>query len=153
MMRKTLIFASIKVQLFTAGLFLAVGACKPNVEIVKPDERILEKTTDETPMFCNASEKAPELVGSLTLLLRDLQYPEAALANNIEGRVFVEFFVTETGAIRNLRVARGIGYGCDEEAIRLVQKAVFKPGMKRGIPIEVRYSLPVLFKLPQNQPK
>jgi protein TonB len=65
----------------------------------------------------------------------------------------VEFLVTETGAIRNLRVVRGIGYGCDEEAIRLVQKAVFKPGMKRGIPIEVRYSLPVLFKLPQNQPK
>jgi hypothetical protein len=43
MMRSTLIFASFKVRLFTAGLFLAVGACKPNVEMVKPDERILEK--------------------------------------------------------------------------------------------------------------
>jgi hypothetical protein len=46
MMRSTLIFASFKVRLFTAGLFFAVGACKPNVEMVKPDERILEKTTD-----------------------------------------------------------------------------------------------------------
>ena len=65
----------------------------------------------------------------------------------IEGRVTVQFIVNEKGEPTNPRVIRGIGGGCDEEALRLVKQARFKPGMQRGVPVRVQYSLPIVFRL------
>ena len=65
----------------------------------------------------------------------------------IEGRVIVQFIVNEEGKVENPRVIRGIGGGCDEEALRAASNALFKPGRQRGEPVRVQYSLPVIFKL------
>ena len=65
----------------------------------------------------------------------------------IEGRVTVQFIVNEAGQVENPRVIRGIGGGCDEAALEAVKKAKFTPGMQRGRPVRVQFSLPVIFRL------
>ncbi|MDV7394015.1 energy transducer TonB, partial [Arthrospira platensis SPKY1] len=92
-------------------------------------------------------EQQPELIGGIAKLQSNIRYPEIARKAGIEGRVFVQFVVDEQGNVNNPVVIRGIGGGCDEEALKAVQKAKFKPGMQRGRPVKVRYSLPIVFKL------
>ncbi len=92
-------------------------------------------------------EKMPQLVGGLAKLQQSIVYPELARKAGIEGRVYVEFVVDEHGNVVNPHVVRGIGGGCDEAAIEAVKKAHFIPGMQRGRPVKVRYSLPIVFKL------
>jgi protein TonB len=102
---------------------------------------------EEEPEVFVVVEKQPELIGGLANLQRSIVYPEIARKAGIEGRVFVEFVVDERGRVLNPRVTRGIGGGCDEAALAAVQKAKFKPGMQRGRPVKVKYSLPIVFKL------
>ena len=92
-------------------------------------------------------EQQPELIGGLAELLRRIRYPEQALRAGIQGHVFVEFVVTETGDVTDPVVRRGIGYGADEEAVRVIQQAKFNPGIQNGTPVRVRYGLPVHFRL------
>ena len=92
-------------------------------------------------------EQMPELRGGLAALQRKVSYPEMARRAGIEGRVTVQFIVNEQGRVENPRVIRGIGGGCDEEALKAVQSARFTPGMQRGRPVRVQYSLPIVFRL------
>jgi protein TonB len=107
------------------------------------------EASTETPddIYTLVPERNPELIGGLANLQRSIVYPEIARKAGIEGRVFVEFIVDEHGRVLNPRVVRGIGGGCDEAALAAVQKAKFKPGMQRGRPVKVKYSLPIVFKL------
>jgi protein TonB len=102
---------------------------------------------EEEPEVFIVVEKNPELIGGLAELQRSIVYPEIARKAGIEGRVFLEFIVDERGRVVNPRVVRGIGGGCDEAALAAIQKARFKPGMQRGRPVKVKYSLPIVFKL------
>lgn len=101
---------------------------------------------DEENFFV-AVEQMPELIGGLAELQKTIKYPEMARKAGIEGRVIVQFIVTENGNVEDPRVIRGIGGGCDEEALRAVEKAKFKPGKQRGKAVRVQYSLPVIFQL------
>ena len=92
-------------------------------------------------------EQMPQLRGGLAALQRKVSYPEMARRAGIEGRVTVQFIVNEQGRVENPRVIRGIGGGCDEEALKAVQNARFTPGMQRGRPVRVQYSLPIVFRL------
>lgn len=92
-------------------------------------------------------EQMPELIGGLADLQRSIRYPDQARRAGIEGRVYVQFIVNERGEVENPRVIRGIGGGCDEEAIRAVSQAQFRPGLQRGRPVRVQYSLPIVFQL------
>ena len=66
----------------------------------------------------------------------------------IQGVVFVTFVVEKDGSVTGVRVLRGIGGGCDEEAIRRVkQMPRWEPGEQRGKPVKVQYNLPVRFTL------
>jgi len=77
-----------------------------------------------------------------------IKYPRQALVLNIEGRVFVQFVVGKDGSLTDATVIRGIGGGCDEEAIRVVKDAPgWKPGKQRGKPVRVKMVLPITFKI------
>ena len=77
-----------------------------------------------------------------------MRYPESAGIHNIEGCVTVAFTVNKDGSIGNCKVKEGIGWGCDEEAIRVIKHMPpWKPGMKGDKPVAVRFSLDVVFKL------
>lgn len=92
-------------------------------------------------------EQMPDLIGGLGELQSKIRYPEIAKKAGVEGRVIVQFVVNEQGMVENPVVVRGIGAGCDEEAIRAVQQARFTPGKQRGKPVKVKMSLPITFKL------
>lgn len=102
---------------------------------------------EEEEDFFTVVENMPELIGGLAGLQRNITYPEMARKAGIEGRVFLQFIVNERGEVENPRVIRGIGGGCDEEALKAIKKAKFKPGLQRGRPVRVQYNLPVVFKL------
>jgi protein TonB len=97
-------------------------------------------------------EEMPSFPGGdaalLAFLYKELRYPSLALESKIQGLVVVQFIIDEKGNITQPTITRGIGGGCDEEAIRVVNAMpVWKPGKQRGRPVKVRYNLPVRFQL------
>ena len=118
------------------GGFLDMPPPPPQEEAEEPEED-----------FFILVEQMPELIGGLEALQRQVRYPERALRAQIQGRVYVQFIVNERGEVENPRVVRGIGGGADEEALRVVSQAKFVPGMQRGRPVRVQYSLPVIFMI------
>jgi protein TonB len=93
-------------------------------------------------------EQMPGFNGSLNeYLARNVRYPEKARESNIQGRVIVDFTVDEDGRTTDIRVVRGIGGGCDEEAMRVVANMPrWKPGTNNGKKVKVKFTLPLLFQ-------
>lgn len=105
--------------------------------------------TPPAPAIVDYSEIMPAFDGDLYAFLnRTLKYPRQAVLAGVEGRVIVQFVVNEDGRISHAKVVRGIGGGCDEEALRVVNvMPAWKPGMHNGRAVKVNYKLPVSFKL------
>jgi protein TonB len=97
-------------------------------------------------------ENQPEPVGGMgafmQYLQKNLKYPEQARRMNVEGKVFVQFVIDKDGSPTDITVLKGIGSGCDEEAVRVIKNMPkWQPGKQRGRPVKVRMSLPIVFKL------
>jgi TonB family protein len=125
---------------------------------VKVAEIQLENANDTTPKkddkVFSAVEHSPEFPGGIdgffSFLGKNIRYPGAARDNNVQGRVIISFIVEEDGALTNFKVLRGIGAGCDEEAIRvLALSPKWKPGVQNGKLVRVAYSVPIAFELEQ----
>lgn len=98
------------------------------------------------------AEVMPQFPGGSRALKSYLEsqtrYPEHARENELEGKVYVQFVVNADGALSNVRLARGIGFGCDEEALRLVRSMpAWVPGSHQGQSVPVKYTLPITFVL------
>ena len=89
----------------------------------------------------------PSNMAGLIDLQKRIRYPEIAKKAGVEGRVFLQFVVNENGDVVDPVVTRGIGAGCDEEAVRGILTAKFTPGKQRGKTVKVKMSLPITFKL------
>ncbi|WP_370088600.1 energy transducer TonB [Ekhidna sp.] len=88
------------------------------------------------------------LVAFYDFLDSEMGYPETALKEGVEGRIFVELIVEENGELTNMRVAKGIGSGCDEEAMRAIAKSSpWNPGKINGKPVRQILIQNILFKL------
>ena len=103
-------------------------------------------------------EDQPEFPGGYEamkeFIQENIRYPQLALENGIEGRVYVIFVVEEDGSITDPRVLRDIGGGCGQEAVRIVKMMPkWKPGTQLGTPVRVQYPLPVNFVLPEDRPR
>ena len=103
----------------------------------------------------NVVEQQPEFPGGMAelgqYLARNIKYPAAAQKANAQGRVFVNFVVTKTGEITDVNLLKGIGFGADEEAIRVVsQMPRWTPAKQNGQIVNVRYNLPINFELEDN---
>ena len=101
-------------------------------------------------------EEQPEPMGGMEAFYayvgENLEYPRRAILNRTVGKVFLQFIVERDGKIGNVKVLKGIGDGCDEEAVRVIKSApAWKPGKQRGRPVRVRIIVPVAFKL--NEPR
>jgi protein TonB len=78
----------------------------------------------------------------------NLKYPTQARRMGVEGTVIVVFVINTDGSIQDVEVLRGIGGGCDEEAVKIVKSAPkWEPGKQRGKPVRTRMRLPIRFKL------
>ena len=99
---------------------------------------------------CYTFEKMPELIGGLDSLQSMLIYPKEALKNNIEGKVYVLTIIDSSGALLCSKVIKGLGYGCDTEAIRLVNNSKFNPAFSRGKPYATPFTIPIKFVIKKN---
>ena len=99
------------------------------------------------------ADEMPEFEGGVAGLMRyvkqNISYPSVAREIGVEGIVYVSFVVNESGNVESAKVMKGIGYGCDEEVIRVVSKMPRwkKVGRNAGHPVKVRFNIPVAFKL------
>ena len=99
-------------------------------------------------------ENMPEFPnGGMAALMKyltdNIRYPEAAKKAGIQGRVIVQFVVDKDGSIKNVRTLRGVNSDLDAEAIRVIQSMPkWKPGTQKGEPVKVKYTVPVMFRIP-----
>jgi len=97
-------------------------------------------------------EDMPEFPGGELALRKwianHIDYPVIAAENGIQGKVYVTFVVDKDGSISNARIARGVDPSIDQEALRVVNNLPnWKPGMQRGKPVRVSYTVPINFQL------
>jgi protein TonB len=116
------------------------------IEIVEEEEEILDEE------IFTIVEKMPEFPGGTEKLFRylgkNIEYPPMAKDAGIKGKVYVTFVIDKDGSIADVKVLRGIGGGCDEEAIRVVKgMPKWSPGKQRGKSVRVQYNLPINFIL------
>lgn len=116
------------------------------MDIPIPPKPIQQKNDEEEEIFV-VVENPPILIGGIAAVQSNIVYPPLALQAGIEGRVIVQFIIDKNGQVLHPTVIRGIGGGCDEEAVRAVLKAKFQPGLQRGRPVDVRYTLPITFRI------
>src|SRR5258705_4606801 len=86
--------------------------------------------------------------GLFQYLKKNVVYPALAKVQKTQGRVYIEFIVERDGSVSHVKVTRGIGGGCDQEAVRVVaQMPKWAPGKMKDNPVRVQYTLPVKFTL------
>ena len=107
----------------------------------KANDKVLEK-----------AEVMPEFPGGEQAMMKfvaeNVQYPEEAKEKEISGRVLVSFIVEKNGSINEVKVMKGIGGGCNEEAVRVISAMPkWKPGKQEGKPVRVSYMMPITYKL------
>lgn len=115
----------------------------PNENTLPNDDEIFEAET---------IEQWPEFPGGMDALLSYLsshiKYPTNAFEQGIAGRVILGFVVNKSGDIDEIKVLKSVGYGCDEEAIRVVKNMpTWKPGLVNGRKVNVYYNLPITFEI------
>ena len=116
------------------------------MDIPVPPKPIQQQDDVEEEIFV-VVENPPFFIGGIAAVQSHISYPPLALKAGIEGRVIVQFVIDKTGKVLDPKVIRGIGGGCDEEAVLAVLKAKFQPGLQRGRPVSVRYTLPITFRI------
>ncbi|MCL2510535.1 MAG: energy transducer TonB [Bacteroidales bacterium] len=112
---------------------------------------VVEEVIHEEEIFMIV-EQVPEYPGGdearLNFLRNNIKYPQMAREAGIQGTVYVSFTVEKDGSITQVKIARGIGGGCDEEAIRVTRMMPkWKAGKQRGKEVRVSYNMPIKFTL------
>lgn len=116
-----------------------------DIKIKKVDNDSIYQIVEVMPEFPGGTEKM------MDYLSKNIKYPEEAKEKGISGRVFLSFVIEKNGSVSDVKVARGIGKVCDDEAVRVVKAMPkWKPGLMKGKPVRVNYMLPIFFKLDDN---
>jgi protein TonB len=140
-------------------------------EFIPTTEEVIQATTDgdvndtvivytdvpsdvipvETKPFIHV-EEMPEFPGGASALLeyiaKNTRYPDIALENYIQGRVFLKFVVNTDGSVGVIEIMKGVDPQLDKEAIRVIGTLPkFRPGKQNGVPVPVWYAVPVLFRI------
>jgi TonB family protein len=114
-------------------------AGKPDM---KPDKNGVYQIVEEMPEFPGGVEALMDFVA------KNVVYPQEAMDKEISGRVFVSFIVEKDGSVNEVEVKKGIGGGCDDEAVRVIKAMPkWKPGKMKGKPVRVSYMMPITFRL------
>lgn len=119
--------------------------------LIETQEKIVEEKKVEREVFTYV-EEMPTYPGGeealLSYVAKNIQYPEIAKRAGVEGKIYIQFVVGTGGQVSDVIVAKGIGAGCDEEAVRVVKSMPnWKPGRQNGHPVNVRISIPIVFRL------
>lgn len=116
------------------------------IKIKKVDNDSIYQIVEVMPEFPGGTEKLMEYLSG------NIKYPEEAKEKGVSGRVFLSFVIEKDGAVSNVKVAKGIGKECDDEAVRVVKAMPkWKPGLMKGKPVRVGYMLPIFFKMDEGE--
>lgn len=129
----------------------AICLCLINISaqiITQPDSTMKEDSED----IFTIVEQWPQYTGGENamndFLNKNLTYPKQALRQGIQGKVWLGFIVNKEGKVSDVEVLRGIGGGCDEEAVRVIKLMPdWIPGRQSGKPVSVKYKFPINFTL------
>ncbi|MEG1564497.1 MAG: TonB family protein [Bacteroides sp.] len=116
--------------------------------------KVVEDEPEEQTIF-EVVEQMPEFPGGTAALMKflgkNINYPNIAQENGTQGRVIVQFVVNKDGSVVDAKVVKSVDPYLDKEALRVIgTMPKWKPGMQRGKPVRVKYTVPVTFKLSNN---
>ncbi|NCA85318.1 MAG: energy transducer TonB [Clostridia bacterium] len=116
------------------------------VPVVQEEEQVQEmeifQVVETMPSFPGGD------AARMKFLQENITYPQMARESGIQGIVYATFVVEPNGSVSDVRIMRGIGGGCDEEAIRVIKSMPkWNPGMQRGKPVRVQFTMPIKFTL------
>ncbi|MEO7213036.1 TonB family protein [Mucilaginibacter sp.] len=115
-------------------------------QVVEENPNQIFTAVEQQPSFGNDDNAFNKYLG------KAIRYPAVARENNVQGRVILTFVVERDGSLTDIKVLRGIGSGCDEEAIRALKSSPkWKPGIQNGRPVRVQFSVPVQFALASEE--
>lgn len=122
--------------------------------MVMTEPIVPEKEADKQEVFTTVEEN-PSFPGGVKALFafvgKNLKYPIAAQEANVSGKVFVKFVVRKDGTVSDIKVMQGIGFGCDEETVRVIaQMPKWSPGKQNGKPVSVYFTMPVNFVIEEH---
>lgn len=132
----------ILVRTFGVGVGLFLTGLSASAQLTKPDSQPVVWVHDD--------KRDAQFPGGLKALIEYLRqhvyYPDSAAKSKITGKVLMSFLIDTTGQVSNPVILKSVGYGCDEEAVRVV-KAIPRwiPGSQSGKPTWVKYNLPIVF--------
>lgn len=132
------------IQLFVLLALQAIGAHGQD-EKGKSDRCGSEGTVfaivENDPTFPGGKRKMQEFIN------KEIEFPQEAKEEGISGKVYVSFVVCKSGKISDIEVLKGIGHGCDEEAVRIIKKMPeWEPGRQRGRKVNVKVHIPIEFE-------
>lgn len=118
------------------------------VEAIEAPKIVEEETEQIFTIVEVTAEPKDGLAAFYQSISEQIKYPAQARRMRVEGKVFVEFVIGKDGKITEVKAVKGIGAGCDEEAVRIIQNSPpWNPGRQRGRPVRQRMVLPIIFKL------
>lgn len=133
-------------------LYLLIGIAIPTFVCAQEKQNGNAVAGSDAEYSFEQLEQKPEFpdgnAGLGKYLSENIKYPKKAVKKNITGKVFVQFVIDKTGKVIDVTVPRGVDKSLDKEAVRVVKSMPnWKPGMKDGVPVKVRYTIPINFKL------
>ncbi|MGF7075212.1 TonB family protein [Mucilaginibacter sp. R-33] len=147
---------TVRVQ-YSVPINFALAPDADTTKTVTPAKFSIASAQSGTEPVFTSVEQVPEFPGGIEafskFLATNIRYPKAARDNNVQGRVIITFVVEKDGSLSNMKVVRGIGSGCDEEAVRVLSiSPAWKPGIQNGKAVKVQYSVPISFALADSKP-
>ncbi len=141
----------LRILIIICAVVWSIGAqAQKSIDLINDN---YDASNDEVFRSADHMPSFPSGDGALMRFINDnLKYPPEALKNGIEGKVIIQFVVTNSGKVGKVKVVRSVNKELDQEAVRLIKMLPdFSPGRNNvGEPVNVWYILPVIFKLPDN---
>ncbi len=106
----------------------------------------LVETNYENTYFVSV-EQMPEPIEGFYAIQKRIKYTKAAIRSGIEGKIYVLAYINSKGIVTKAKIIKGLGYGLDESALKAVKATKFKPGKRKGKPVNVQVSIPIVFSL------
>ncbi len=121
---------------------IAIKASAQEKSAASNKEKAVYSIVEEMPQYPGGDD------ARINFIVKNIKYPEAARNSNIQGTVYVSFVIDTLGKVTNAKIIRGIGGGCEEEVLRLVNSMPnWIPGKQKGVPVNVLFNMPIKFKL------
>ena len=140
-MRKNLIFLYIFTVFFALNHFTYGMA-----EDFHSGNIIVLYNLQEDP-YVPFAEVMPEPVGGIEAIYKNVEYPALARKAGIEGKVYLLVYINEDGNVDDVKVLKSVAGGCDDAAVKAVRATKYTPGKNGGVPIKVKLSLCINFKM------